>query len=628
MSWEVRTVRSKTSFFNSGIAKNMLRRYWPVWAGYFAFILLVFSMTVVNLRGYDYTNYSYRILASGRGLAIYGSFFIAVLAAMVVFSFLYSTRSCGMMTSLPVKRETVFMTAYLTGLVPLLLADVLTALLVGPFAVSFFGVGPGYLLQWLCLVVMGNIVFYGIAVFCAMLTGSIIVMPVVYGMLNLAAALMQLCALNLMAAFVYGFVGKLGGAGLAWLSPVVKLGDCLQFTWPAVRDGTCTLHGWGVLLLYCAVGLLLSAAALWLYRRRDMERATDTVAIPVLKPVFRYCMAVGTGLVFAIVLYLWFFEYSGVKKLAAALVIGLLLVVGAAIGWFAAEMLIQKTVRVFKGRWKGCITVCLVLAALTMALELDLFGIERAVPEAENVKSVILVNTTFAEPENIQRVIQLHRQMIGSKQRNEDTDDHRNIYVKYTLKNGRELVRNFPVAFDLEAHLDPTSDLWAAQNVLNLREGIEDRSNLHDSGIELTPRNLAYVRLYRYASANRDEVSLYLPTDQAYAFVTDCLLPDIADGTMGREWLAFLSEERFDLDTVWNVEVYLEEQQTEDSAWGLHCRYELQMDAARCLAWIRANTDLDIQPLRVTDPPERDPAGRASGADMPITAYFKAPPTA
>ena len=34
-------MKSKTSLFNKGVSLNLLKRYWPLWAGYFMLLLLV-----------------------------------------------------------------------------------------------------------------------------------------------------------------------------------------------------------------------------------------------------------------------------------------------------------------------------------------------------------------------------------------------------------------------------------------------------------------------------------------------------------------------------------------------------------------------------------------------------------
>ena len=68
------------------------------------------------------------VLESGRILAFL-AFFMGPPVAMAMLSYLYSPRACGMVCALPMRRETVYGTAVLTGLVPLLLADGLVFLL-------------------------------------------------------------------------------------------------------------------------------------------------------------------------------------------------------------------------------------------------------------------------------------------------------------------------------------------------------------------------------------------------------------------------------------------------------------------------------------------------------------------
>ena len=158
-------MKSKTSLFNQGVSLNLLKRYWPLWAGYFVLLLLVtpvaLSGRVDRLAPGEMLNYT--LLSTGVDV-VYISMVVGVLAAMAMFNYLYSTKSCGMMNMLPIRRETMFITAFLTGLVPMLAADVLVMLITA----LFYGGRLVYfktLLLWLAMAVMGNVSFYGFAVF-------------------------------------------------------------------------------------------------------------------------------------------------------------------------------------------------------------------------------------------------------------------------------------------------------------------------------------------------------------------------------------------------------------------------------------------------------------------------------
>ena len=135
-------MRSKTSFFNFGLAKNLLRRSWPFWFCYFALLMLLFPVSLYNVThnwrstGEELTDFKASwILNSGCMVALL-SFFVCIIAVMIVFSYLYNSRTCGLICSLPLRRETVFCTAFLTGLLPLLAEKSLQAQMLIPMALS------------------------------------------------------------------------------------------------------------------------------------------------------------------------------------------------------------------------------------------------------------------------------------------------------------------------------------------------------------------------------------------------------------------------------------------------------------------------------------------------------------
>mgnify|MGYP000541420796 CR=1 FL=1 len=99
-----------------------MTRFWPVWAVYLAY--LFFNMTVrmflntpnyMNTPAVDHysatpaTNRLMTMLECISGnLEPYVIFFAALVAALTIFSYLFTTRSCYMMHALPVKRSELF----------------------------------------------------------------------------------------------------------------------------------------------------------------------------------------------------------------------------------------------------------------------------------------------------------------------------------------------------------------------------------------------------------------------------------------------------------------------------------------------------------------------------------------
>lgn len=608
-------MKSKTSLFNKGVALNLLKRYWPLWTGYFVLLLLVtpaaLSGRVDRLAPGEMLNYT--LLNTGADV-VYISMAVGVLAAMAMFNYLYSTKSCGMMNMLPLRRETMFLTAFLTGLVPMLASDVLvmliTAVLYGGRLVYF-----KTLLLWLAMAVMGNISFYGFAVFCAVLTGNLVVLPVLYLVLNLTVYVAERAVRYLLSAFVYGM--NASSCTLLVLSPIMELLNSLSVMpvnyidaegMVQVVANVYQVNGLGVLGIYCAAGLVCAALALLIYRRRQMERATDVVAVPVLKPVFKYCMTFGTAVVLAYVVYAWLVS-GNVSGMAAALLVLLLLLVGAVMGYYAAEMLMQKTLKVFPGKWKCCLVSCLILAVLTMAWEFDLFGYERRVPEADQVESAWLVqnNTGLTEPENIQALTQLHQSFVDNKAENESAEERYTVTVRYMLKDGGTLVRCYPIRYDQEALNDPDSDIRRYEALENVEEA---RINRVVPPFPVTITNISYGDVYM---SWLDEEGYYqgenlsLTDEQVFALY-QCILKDLEAGTAGRYWVG---ESDAYLDTVSNIDINLEfvTGTGEDQKWS-YIYESLCLDEENAMSWIRENTDFTVLTQRdlLVEEGENEPA--------------------
>ncbi|MCI7740946.1 MAG: hypothetical protein MSO56_01360 [Clostridiales bacterium] len=596
-------MKSKTSLFNKGVALNLLKRYWPLWLGYFVLLLLVtpavLSGRVDRLAPGEMLNYT--LLNTGVDV-VYISMVVGVLSAMAMFNYLYSTKSCGMMNMLPIRRETMFLTAFLTGLMPLLAADVLVMLITA----LFYGGRLVYfktLLLWLAMAVMGNISFYGFAVFCAVLTGNLVVLPVLYLVLNLTVYVAERAVRYLLGAFVYGM--NASSCTLLVLSPIMELLNSLAVMPVNYIDAdgmvqavtnAYQVNGLGVLGIYCAAGLVCAALALLIYRRRQMERATDVVAVPVLKPVFKYCMTFGTAVVLAFVVYDWLVP-GNVSGIAAALLVLALLLVGALIGYYAAEMLMRKTLKVFPGKWKGCLVSCLILAVLTMAWEFDLFGYERRIPEADQVESAWFLgnNTELTEPENIQALTQLHQSLVDNKSENESADERYIVTIRYMLKDGGTLIRRYPIRCDREALNDPDSDIRRYEALENVEEA---RIRRIVPSFPVTITNISYGDIYmswRDEEGNYQGESLSLTDEQVFALY-QCIRKDLEAGTAGRLWVG---ESDAYLDTVSTIDINLEfvTGTGEDQKWS-YIYETLCLDEENAMNWIRENTDFTVMTQR------------------------------
>ena len=160
MSWEVRTMRSGTSFFNTALFRKTFLRFWPIWALYTAGWTLVLplrlwadamrwkgSSTPKELaeRLQNAVSQIPYLLEVGVALAAV----MGLVCAMAVFSYLYSSRSACMMHALPLRREALFLTQYLAGLSFLLLPQLAVFALTAATEAALGCLALWPLVQWL-----------------------------------------------------------------------------------------------------------------------------------------------------------------------------------------------------------------------------------------------------------------------------------------------------------------------------------------------------------------------------------------------------------------------------------------------------------------------------------------------
>ncbi len=597
-------MKSRTSLFNRCVSRDLLRRFWPLWTSYFALMLLLLPVS-------NYSAYTFRINEYGawEGLSAAGNIIysdchtvisvalvVGILAAMAMFGYLYNPKSCGMMNTLPIKRGTMFMTAYLTGLLPLIAANIVVELIT-MLALTVAGASDVLcVLNRLAVSVMCTVTFYGLAVFCAMLTGNILVLPLLYTALGCAAWICEGCLRHILSEFVYGMTVQTHI--FDWLSPAVTLTSEVGLKYTGDRM---VFTGMGITAAYCMAGIAFSAVALLLYRRRNMESASDTVAIPWLKPVFKYCMTFGGALVAAYALFsLCFYGTRGYATAGGEL---LLMLLGAFVGYFLARMIIHKSIDVFRKDWRGFIVSACIIVAFVACAELDVLGFEKRTPDPDSIaRASIYYSTAYEQPDNIRDIVTLQKQIMAHKAENEQAEYLSYINFEYTLKNGKIIKRAYQVDFTDAAQNSPDSDIGKAQELLNRPEAIEERTALK---IPVNPDTVEYATLEWVLDAEEYYgESVRLTPEQMTELYETCILPDIADGTLGLDWMTW-GEEYYNTTTNVSINFSLR-LRDQEAPMGVLRDYKyltVTTKAERTLVWIAENTDIECLPLSIASPP-------------------------
>lgn len=589
-------MKSKTSLFSPGLSRNILSRFWPLWLLYLGALLVQLPVAV---SGYLAQGISARytmecILQLSVDVAGY-AMIASLLSVMAAFSYLYSKRSCSLINALPLRRDTAFVTACLTGLLPLLLAEALTWLIsLGIFAGNE-SVRTEWLNSWLLAALLSTLASYGFGVFCAMLTGHILVLPVLFLVLNVAVYVMESMVQMVLDMLVYGYEG---GVSISRLSPLPYAGKALRvIADPASGslEPEFILLGLDSLAVYAVAGVLFIVPALLLYRRRKMERAGDVVAIKALEPVFKYCASVYAALGLGALPAETMDNTLGSGLLGSA-VLALTLVLGAALGYYAAEMLLQKSLRVFRSRMRGLFIVWAVLLLGVAVVEFDLTGYERRVPETKEIQSVVLVNdgTVTADAESIELTRKIHQTAIDNEEHNRQTDAAGFIHIRYELKDGSSLGRSYWVDGSLEWIENGNSEFALCRELYMLPQNKE----LMMKAGEIKAENVIFCDIEQLLPKS-DEFSLNyeqlrLSPQQAEELYTQCILPDTQDSMLGTRWF-YMDEEAY--ETRSDTSLYIHVESGEGPEYGPYVfSVEITLDAERSIAWLEENLGIEVKP--------------------------------
>ncbi|NCE63805.1 ABC transporter permease [Pseudoflavonifractor sp. 524-17] len=554
-------------WFNFTLFQKNLTRFWPVWTLYSVLWFLILPTNFLTSRDriirHEGAAYYREAVIDLIPSGIFLSLFFGVLAAMAVFSYLYNSRAAGMMHALPIRREGLFLTNYLSGLCFFLLPIGAVAVLTLLVQV-YIGVGLDLtaLFLWTWCQAMFSLFFYSFAVFCAMFTGNIVALPVFYGVLNALAYGLYLLFSAMADLFLFGYYGGTIGMDhlIVWLTPVIRLGRTVGSSGaPDYR-----LTGLLSIFVYALAGVVLAALSAALYHRRHIETAGDVVAVSWVKPIFKY----GVAFCSAVALGTFFWSLFFLASTNSAWPLLLFMLFTGVWGYFVAEMLMRKSFRVFRKSWPGGAAFALVLVLAAGAMEFDLTGFESRVPQASQVAEVTLESYSLSpldsggygcyrlnRPEDIARVAALHQAVVRSKA---DLPDEQGAYASwipsaaypnwdiqisgtqhlrltYLLKGGGTLIRQYWIPVDEDLLKNEASPAAQLDRLINDPEQILFQyfaSNGCQEGDPLLSAELSTL-----------DGPAVIPTDLLEELL-DAIQSDLAEGRLGRHYLLD-SEERY-----------------------------------------------------------------------------------
>ena len=468
-------MRFMISSSDRALVRADFRRFWPLLFGYAVLWLCVLPLSLWSRRSYltprhplesmvSINNY----LSDVTGAATILSACFAVLLALALFAHLMNSRSVGLMHSLPITRGRQFAVHFTVGVVMFTVVHVAAALISLPVQAGLGAVDFRGTMEWLAVAEMTSLFFFALATLCAMITGWLLAIPVIYVGVNFLFAAFYMLYYTITQMFYWG-VENIGWPGwLSWLTPAVRMvgaGDFKEsFHYGAEIENYyvnyMSADAWKIFLIYTVAALLLIAAAYLFCRARHSETAGDAIVFSWLRPVVLYVIALAGGL--GIGILLWYL------LTAASSMLSLLLcqIVSGLVVFFGVRMLLHKSFKVFDRRgWLGAAALTAALAVICLFVRLDVFGVQKYVPDVDQIASVDVTSYSgipsvydLSDPAGLEKATALHKAILEQGQpgdavveqytatpTSEHTGDETYLYFSFTyqMKDGSMVRRSY-----------------------------------------------------------------------------------------------------------------------------------------------------------------------------------------
>jgi ABC-2 type transport system permease protein len=279
------------------------------------------------------------------------------------------------------------------------------------------------ILNWIWVSILIAVVIYAVSVFAGIVTGNALMHFATAIWFNFLIPALYAVFIAYFSHFLYGF-DTTGN----WVEFGMKISPYLS-----------VLQNQGHLGIYSTIYYLISILVLFvltgfLYRKRNLEHATDSLAFGFMEPIICYLIAfLGMtllGFYFQVLGKSEFYMYGG-------------LAAGTLIFFIIGQMIVKKTPRVYNMRsLKSLGIYALIAIVFILSLRFDFTGFEKRVPSPSKVGSMTFSDDfmrdynnyynnssgykvykgdgkgiQFNDPKNIEAAINLHKMMVGEEER-------------------------------------------------------------------------------------------------------------------------------------------------------------------------------------------------------------------
>ncbi|MBR5507882.1 MAG: hypothetical protein IKV88_07545 [Clostridia bacterium] len=429
---------SKTSFFNKAIYKSTLKRF--LWGSVLYFAILFVYIILNAVPANEYYNYNSIYNANVPLLLSPSHLIFPILLSIVVpnvvsilsFRFIHSKKQVVFIHSCPVSRCANYISTTLAGFTLMIVPLIAISLI----SLCYFNFSDCMI--WLGINAFVIFIMFSVSVFSSVITGNsfaaIIITVIIHSFIPIIAASFELIA----ESFLWGFSSN-------------------QELWNFISDNNFVVVSFGIANNYFReyFGLwdyakfTLASSIIYLlsgliYIKRRSETASDVAGFKVLNSVFKYVIVFIISLIpFAV--FFGLIENSPTAFIAILLIFSI-------ISYFGIEMILKKTVSVFKS-YKGYLVFCIFFGTVISFFAFtSFFGYETRIPAENDISEIAVYDyyqldkEPFTDNETIIKDgLKLHHKLAYETIVPVHDDYNTRIHIKYKLKNGKTFSRAYRV---------------------------------------------------------------------------------------------------------------------------------------------------------------------------------------
>ncbi len=470
-------MKSKASYFSISkplILEN-LRRFWAIPA--LAFLLYFLSGVFPILMSYshlnDMANYIQMSLSNQQPFYMFAHLMFPIMAAVVIFKYLQGVSSVSVMHSMPFTRAKLYNSGFISGLILIaapILANGLILLAISKPVYNQYGTETGIMMEsvnlfaragilnWIWVSLLIAFVIYAVSVFAGIVTGNSLMHFATAIWFNFLIPALYAVFIAYFSHYLYGFdtSGNWTEYGMR-ISPFLNV---LQ------NEG---VFGIGSTIYYIVSFLILYGITSFLYQKRKLEHATDSLAFAFMEPIICYLIAF-----LGMTLLGFYFEVLGQSELY--MYAGL--AAGTVIFFIIGQMIVKKTPRIYNMKSLKSVGIySLIAVVFIVGLNFDITGFEKRIPGADKVDTFTMsedftmgskLNMYYMngypeyngyrnengfrlkDPANIVAVRELHRSLIDNKVRLESLENTytSSVFLGYNPDGTFPMTRRYQMDYE------------------------------------------------------------------------------------------------------------------------------------------------------------------------------------